>query len=67
MPKTRSKDKTTIGLMFIDIEYETMLGATIIPSKLIAYTIPAAVEAIWISKDSVCKQIIKVYPTAFDN
>ncbi len=46
IPKTNNNDKTTIGLYYIAIENETIAGATIIPNKLIASMIPAAVDCI---------------------
>jgi hypothetical protein len=33
---SKSNDKTTIGFHYIDIDNDTIEGATIIPSKLIA-------------------------------
>lgn len=64
---TNNNDNTTMGLNSILIDKETMVGATIIPNKLIASIIPAAVDWIWTENDSVCKQTIKVYPIAFLN
>lgn len=60
MAKISSNDRTTIGLNSMLIETETIVGATIIPKRLIASMIPAAVDWIWTEKDSVCKQTIKV-------
>lgn len=64
MANTNNNDRTIIGLNSILIDKETIVGAMIIPNKLIASIIPAAVDWIWTEKDSVCKQTIKVYPIA---
>ncbi len=53
-----------MGLKSIAIEKETMDGATIIPSRLMASIIPAAVDYICTENDSVCRQMIRVYPIA---
>lgn len=53
MAKTNSNERTTIGLSDIDIESDTMAGATMIPNKLMASMIPAAVDWICTEKDSV--------------
>lgn len=64
MAKTNSNERTTIGLNDIDIESDTMAGATMIPNKLMASMIPAAVDWICTEKDSVWRQTISVYPIA---
>lgn len=61
---TNNNDNTIIGLNSILIDRETIVGATMIPNKLIASIIPAAVDWICTENDSVCKQTIKVYPIA---
>lgn len=44
MANINNNDKTTIGLNSILIDKETTVGAIIIPNKLIASMIPAAVD-----------------------
>lgn len=51
IPNKSSKESTTIGLNSIEIEIETIVGAIIIPNKLIASIMPAAVDSIYTEND----------------
>jgi len=44
MANTNNNDRTIIGLNYILIDKETIVGAIMIPNKLIASIIPAAVD-----------------------